>query len=199
MQREHLNGKIVLEKKLNSLDKFVLDFLSVLNTLEVNYVLVSGYVSILFGRSRSSEDIDIFIQRLDFKKFEIVWRALYKNFECINTEDVKEAYEEYLVKDHALRFSSVGKFIPNMEVKFPKMELDEWTLENRKMVVLNKKILFVSPLELQIPFKLFLGSEKDIEDAKYLYNLFRDTIDMDLLKEFSRKLKIEDLFKRYLI
>lgn len=59
-------------------------------------------------------------------------------------------------------------------------------------------VLFVSPLELQIPFKLFLGSEKDIEDAKHLYNLFKDNLDEKLLFEFIRKFKIEEVFNRYL-
>ena len=58
--------------------------------------------------------------------------------------------------------------------------------------------MFISSLELQIPFKLYLGSEKDIEDAKYLYNLFKDKIDLILLKEFNQKFKIQDKFNKYL-
>lgn len=85
-----------------------------------------------------------------------------------------------------------------MEVKFPKNELDIWTLENKKKVILNNEILFISPLELQIPFKLFLGSEKDIEDARYLYRLFKDKLNTGLLKEFNRKFNIEGLFNKYL-
>jgi len=198
MKIKHSNGRIEIEKELNSLDKFVIDFMSVLSKLSIKYVLVSGYVSILFGRSRSSEDIDIFVEKLDFKRFEVLWKKLYKHFECINTKNLKDAYEEYLMTNHALRFSRANKFIPNMEVKFPKMELDTWTLENRKTVVLNGNTIFISPIELQIPFKLFLGSEKDIEDAKHLYNMFKDKLDASLLKEFNKKLKIEEAFKRYL-
>lgn len=85
-----------------------------------------------------------------------------------------------------------------MEVKFPKNELDIWTLKNKKKVILNNEILFISPLELQIPFKLFLGSEKDIEDARYLYRLFKDKLNTGLLKEFNRKFNIEGLFNKYL-
>jgi len=43
-----------------------------------------------------------------------------------------------------------------------------------------------------------LGSEKDIEDAKYLYNSFKNNIDTNVLNEFIQKLKTEELFKRYL-
>ena len=198
MEIKHLNGKIEIEEELNNLDKFAIDFTSVLNKLNIKYVLVSGYVSILFGRSRSSEDIDIFIEKINYELFQNLWKEIYKHFECIITEDMKEAYGEYLTKNYALRFSIIGRFIPNIEVKFPKNDLDKWTLENRRTVILNKNAIFVSPIELQIPFKLFLGSEKDIEDAKHLYNLFKGKIDVPLLKEFNKKLKIGGVFKRYL-
>lgn len=196
-------GKEVIElnKDLNSLDKFAVDFTSILDKLNVKYVLVSGYVSILFGRSRSSEDIDIIIERLNFDKFEKLWNELIKSFECIITNNLKDAYEDYLLTNHIIRFSRKKEFIPNMELKFPKTELESWALSKRKRVKINSKTLFISPLELQISFKVFLGkggNEKDIEDAKYLYEMFKDKLDLSVLREFNRKLKIEELFKEYI-
>ena len=49
-------------KILSELDKLVLDFVRVLEK-HVDYVLISGYVSILLGRTRITEDIDIFIKK----------------------------------------------------------------------------------------------------------------------------------------
>lgn len=198
MEIKFSKDKIELKKELNNLDKFVIDFTSILNKLKIDYVLVSGYVSIIFGRNRISEDIDIFIEKLDLKKFKELWNKLYKHFECINTKDLIVAYKEYLSNNISLRFSKEKEYIPNMEIKFPKNELDTWTLRNKKKVSLNNNLLFISPLELQISFKLFLGSEKDIEDARYIYKLFKDKLDIDLLKEFNRKLNIEDLFDKHL-
>lgn len=192
------NKIIEFDKDLNMLDNFVIKFTSVLNQLNIDYVLVSGYVAILFGRNRSSEDVDIFIEKIDVELFDKLWLELNKEFECLNTNESKDAYQEYLLTGHAIRFAKKGSFIPNMEIKFPKMELDSWTLENRKEVKINKQVLFISPLELQIPFKLFLGSEKDIEDAKFLYNLFKDKINNDLLRDFTQKLKIEQTFRTLL-
>ncbi len=190
--------KIELKKELNSLDSLALDFVSVLNALKIRYVAVSGYVSILFGRSRSSEDIDIIVEKLGFSKFKELWSKLQETFECLLTEDAESAYNDYLSSQHSLRFAKKGKYIPNIEIKFPKTELDLWTLENKIEVILNNMPLFISRIELQIPFKLFLGSEKDIEDAKYLYELFKDNLDMILLAEFNRKLKIENVFNKYI-
>jgi hypothetical protein len=198
MEISYTKDRIKMGKELNSLDKFVIDFTRVLNRMNVKYVIVSGYVSIIFGRSRSSEDIDMFIEPLSSDRFDGLWKGLRKKFECIITDNLREAYDEYLGKSTAIRFSYKGAFIPNMEIKFPKMEVDRWALENRKTVILNDNELFISPLELQIPFKLYLGSEKDIEDAKHLYQLFRDHLDLNLLSEFNRKLKVVELFNRYL-
>ncbi len=44
------------------------------------------------------------------------------------------------------------------------------------------------PSSLQIPYKLYLGSDKDIEDAVYLWMLFRETLDGDLLRSFMERL-----------
>ena len=198
MEITYTENQIVFKKQLNTLDKFVIDFTSLLNRLDICYVIVSGYVTILFGRSRVSEDVDIIVERIEFDKFEKLWDALKKDFVCINAKEAKEAFGRYLQAGVALRFAKKNRFIPNIEFKFPKISLDLWTLRERKKVLLNNHEIFISPLELQIPFKLYLGSEKDIEDAKYLYNLFKNNIDTNVLNEFIQKLKTEELFKRYL-
>gem|GEM_PF-4971067 len=51
------HGIIFNEKVLNKYDRFVLDF--TLEKEKIRYVLLSGYVAILFGRSRQTEDIDL--------------------------------------------------------------------------------------------------------------------------------------------
>ncbi len=198
MELEISKDKIELEKELNDLDKLAIDFTKILDKLGVKHVIVSGYVPILFGRNRSSEDIDIIVEKVDKTKFDAIWKETMKKFECVITKDREDAYETYFSAHHSLRFSRRGKFIPNIEIKFPKVELDRWALDNRRKVILNKQALYISPIELQIPFKLFLGSEKDIEDAKHLYNTFKNNMNTSLFKEFMQKLNIEKIFNKYL-
>jgi len=187
----------IKDKDLSELDKFVFDFIKILQK-HVKYVIISGYVAILFGRNRSSEDVDIFIEKINQEVLNNLWEELSKDFECINTPNVKDSYGKYLSEGLAIRFAKKNTFIPNIELKFPKVDLDLWTLSESKKVIINKKTLFISPLELEIPYKLFLGSEKDIEDAMHLFNLFKEYIDMEIFNEFNRKLKTEDLFNKYL-
>lgn len=198
MDIKYSEKEIKLNKTLNSLDIFTIDFAKILNELKIKYVIVSGYVSILFGRSRSSEDIDIIIENLEFTKFNELWSKLERKFECITTHDNKEAYSNYLLKKHAIRFSRKNQFIPNIELKFPKILLESLALKERKLTILNDNIIYISPIELQIAFKLLLGSEKDIEDAKHLYEVFKDNIKYNILSEFNKKLKTNNVFTKYI-
>ena len=198
MELPDIPGGYFLEKEENSLDRLVLDYVSVLDGTGVKYVVVSGYVAILFGRSRSSEDVDLIIEKIDKKKFCTLWDALSGRFECVNVPDPDDAYAEYLLNGCAIRFSYKGKYVPNIEVKFPKNVLDRWVLDDPLKVLLNKKTLYVSPPEVQIPYKLFLGSEKDIEDARHLYRIFKDRMDINLWNKVQSELKTEKLSEKYL-
>ena len=81
---------------------------------------------------------------------------------------------------------------------FPHPSCDNWVIEKAKKVILNGNVIRISPLELQIPYKLFLASEKDIEDARYLYKLFKGKIDKNLFKYFLENLDKKDRFNKYL-
>ena len=59
---------IKLNKVLNELDVFVLEFTRLLER-HTPCVIVSGYISILFGRARATEDINLFIQPLSRETF----------------------------------------------------------------------------------------------------------------------------------
>ncbi len=199
MEIEFKEDKIIFNRELSLLDSFVLSFTEHLIKNNIKYVIISGYVAILFGRSRLSEDVDILVEHISFENFLKFWSEIEQSYECLNTGNSYEAYNDYLINHHALRIAKKGCFIPNIELKFVKNDLDRYSLENRKHVKLADRSLYLSPLELQIPYKLFLGSEKDIEDARFLFKLFKDNLNIVLLKMFLIKLKISDSHaKRYL-
>lgn len=198
MEIQYTKNHIQLNnKELSELDKFVKEFIKIVEHY-FKYVIISGYVAILFGRNRSSEDIDIFIEKSDFDTFNQFWIDTQETFECINTNVPTEAFDQYLSDNIPIRFSRKHEFVPNVELKFPKSTLDKWSLTERKQVSVNKYRLFISPLELQIPYKLYLGSQKDIEDARFLYRIFEDNLDQDILYQFNQKLKTIESFKTYI-
>ena len=182
--------ELIISKKVNELDVFVLDFVNLLK----EYVLVSGYVSILTGRSRATEDIDLLIPPLDIKEFEEYWKTFEKaGFECLNTSKPDEAFS--MLKEHAIRFAKKGKPIPNMEFKLITNDVQKYSLDHKIKVILGKRQMFISPLEMQIAYKLFLGSEKDLEDAKHLYVLFKEKFNKKELLSLIDKLEVKDKLK----
>ena len=181
---------IRISRELSELDKFVLDVVNLIGR-HANYVIVSGYVTILLGRSRGTEDVDFVIEKISREEFMTLCReALNGGFEFLNPEDCDGLYE-MLEERMGIRLVRKGEIIPNAEIKFPKDSFHEEALRNRIKVKLNDEIIYISPIELQIAYKLYLGSDKDIEDAFFLYELFGDYLDRGVLDEYARRLRVK--------
>ncbi|WP_457750885.1 hypothetical protein [Thermococcus sp.] len=172
-----IRGKeIVITRELSELDRFVFDVVDVLQR-HARYVVVSGYVTILFGRSRGTEDVDFVVEPLPREEFILMCEdAQEAGFEFLNPEDCDGLYE-MLAERLGIRMVRRGGIIPNAEIKFPKDEFHREALEGRIPVHFNGRTIYISPIELQIAYKLYLGTDKDVEDAFFLYELFWETID----------------------
>ena len=183
---------IRLKRAESSLDAFVKKFTQVLERRGIDYVVVSGYVAIVFGRSRASEDVDFILAPFNEDKFNDLWTALEKaGFECINPCDREEGFSGYISEGTALRFALKGEFIPNAEIKFAANQLHEMALREKTPLYVNDWRIPISPIELQVAYKLFLGSEKDLEDARFLYSLFKERLDRKKVVSLSQALKAE--------
>ena len=180
-----------LDKILNELDLLVLDFIKILEKHAV-YVIVSGYVAILLGRTRGTEDIDIFIEALDKGKFSMLYLDLKeKGYWCLNTESVDEMYE-YLQEGSAIRFARENEIIPNFEVKCAMKARDKEALNDVLLVKTKKGGLRISSLERQIAFKrYYLKSEKDLEDAAHIEEIFKNDIDLKKIEKYKKMLENE--------
>ena len=190
MDIQYSHGKIVAsEKYLTLLDLFVLDFIRILEPV-TPYVIVSGYVAILFGRSRGTEDVDILIPTLEKKDFTKLHDALCRSgFEFLNAEDA-DGLHDMLTQKMGIRIARKEQFIPNIELKFLKDEVDRMVLRQRTEVNLPGAKLFISPIEIQIAYKLYLGSQKDIVDALYLWEIVKEDLDHSGLKRQMEIFKV---------
>ena len=192
MEFEFKKNEIVFNRELSNLDKLVLRFVSILDKEKVEYVIISGYIAILFGRSRGTEDIDLFIKEMPFTGFDSLWKVLEKQgFECINVFNPKEAYEDFLKNKTSIRFAENGSFQPNFELKFPNSKENFYSISNKLKVILNGQEIITSEIEMQIAFKLKLGSEKDFEDSRHLYKVFKEHLNINKLKSHIRELGVE--------
>jgi len=191
--------KIIFNRELSNLDYFVIDFIKLLEKHHVNYVIVSGYIAIVFGRSRNTEDVDIIVEKPSQTTFNVLWKDIIKRYECVNISDPNEAYMEYLSQGCGIRFSQKGTIIPNIEFKCVHGDDDDISITQARLLVLNNNPLRISPLEMQIAYKMYLGSDEDFEDAKFLFDLLNEHLDKAKLNSFLAAFNTKTtLVKKYL-
>ncbi|MBS3077256.1 hypothetical protein J4233_03200 [Candidatus Pacearchaeota archaeon] len=173
------------------LDAFAEDFCKVAEK-HVKYIVVSGYVAISHGRFRTTEDIDMIIEKISFDKFEAFHNALDKaGFHCMQSTKAKDIYE-YLAAGDGIRYVRKETFLPpEMEIKFAKDELDEMQIKTRKKMPFTGLDIWFSSIEMNIAFKEeLLKSPKDVEDARHLRRIYEDEINPELIEEIKEKIRI---------
>ncbi|MFA4820529.1 MAG: hypothetical protein WC613_06255 [Candidatus Aenigmatarchaeota archaeon] len=177
-------NEIKLDRELSDLDKFAIGFAKSISN-HTKYVIVSGYVSILLGRTRGSEDIDMLIPETNGKGWIKIYRALEKaGYQCINAA-AQDSFS-YLKDGIAVRFAPKGSPVPNMEILFAEEDVQKLALSTKMTAVVGKDRIFISNLELQIAYKeIILGSPKDMEDARHLRAILGKAINMKKLKEYE--------------
>lgn len=183
------NKTIQLDKEVNELDKFVFRFIKILEKY-TSYVIVSGYVAIVLGRNRGTDDVDIIIPKMDKAKLEELYKDLTKNgYWCINSGDISDLHH-ILVDKSSIRFAVKPGFSPNIEIKFVKDEYDLIALKEPVLIKIGNKSIKTSFLELQVAYKEeVLKTNKDIEDAQYLRTISEGFINEGLIDEYKKMLR----------
>lgn len=177
-------------KERTILDTFAEDFVDVVEK-HTKYVIVSGFVAIAHGRSRGTEDVDIIIERIEKDVFIKMHNdLLLAGFECIQSEYPEVIYDDYLKDKTSVRYVRKGHFIPEMELKLAKDELDDYQLRTRKKLPLTGLELYFSSIEMNIAFKEeLLRSEKDMDDAKHLRIIYLDVLDENEITKIKAKIR----------
>jgi predicted nucleotidyltransferase len=185
------DGVLSMQKELTELDRDVLEFVSILDAVGIDYVIISGYVAILTGRTRGTEDVDVFIEEVEPEVLETLTSELEANdYWCLNAPF--DEMHSMLADEIAVRIAPEGDVIPNFEVSFADDHYSRLSLSDRLRVEMDGEELYVGPLELQIAFKLRLGSEKDFEDALHLLSVFEGQLDTATLEMYVTELGVEE-------
>lgn len=177
------------------LDKFVEAFCKIVEE-HTEYIICSGFVAIAHGRSRGTEDIDMIIKFLSYEDFLNLHLDLDKaGFECLQSEKPKEIYD-YLKRGDSVRYTRKGEFLPEMEIKFAKDDLDYEQINSRKKLPFTNLDVYFSSIEGNIAFKEeLLCADKDLEDAKHLRILYEGKIDEKKISNIKERIKKERLKK----
>ncbi len=179
----------IREKELTALDYFILDFVENLEGL-IDYVIVGGYVPVLFGRCRGTEDIDILIQDISEEKFKKFLKRIKGKYELLIPDDMEKAFRD-LKQGNPIRFCRKGIIVPNAELRIAKTDYQKYSLKNALKIKFGGKTIKVSPIEMQIAYKLFTNDRHDQMDARFLFKLLRRYINIEVLRKLIEDLKID--------
>ena len=180
---------IKLDKEINELDKIVIRFIDILKKY-TDYVIVSGYVAILLGRDRGTEDIDIIIPKKNKNELKLLYEELAKNgYWCLNSSDLDDIYDA-LISKHSVRFAIEPSVSPNFEIKFSKDLYDVIAVKNPLVIKIGNKGLKTSFLELQVAYKEeVLKNNKDLEDARHIRLVAKGNLNENLINEYKKELR----------
>lgn len=183
--------EIVIDKPPSSLDELILDVAGIFDDVGVEYAVVSGYVAVLLGRSRATEDIDVIVERFD----EAAAGRLVERLRAAGywgaAMPLADLYDT-LADGLPVRIAEDGHRVPNVELKFPGDRFARRSLADRTTVRLGDRSIAVGCLELQIAYKLRMGARKDFEDALHLYHLLEPTLNRTKLEGYVEELGVED-------
>jgi len=192
---ELVDGTLVVGREPNELDELAMDCSALLDELDVAHVFVSGYVAILAGRSRSTEDIDVLVERLDDDDAGRLVDALTERGFWGPAMPLS-ALGEMPAAGDPIWIAPDGDVSPHLEVTVVDDRFDRASLEGAISAVIDDATLPIGPLELQIAYKLYLGAQRDFEDAVHLYTLFGETLSGARLQAWSEELGVEDAYDR---
>ena len=189
------NGTLVVEREPNQLDELAIRFSEILDQFDIKHVYIAGYVSILAGRARSTEDVDVLIERIDEETADELAETLDEKGFWGPTMPLTSMYE-LLDNGDNIWIAPEDQITPHLEVKFARDEFDRASLQNAITARIGDEAIPIGPLELQIAYKLHLSAQKDIEDAVHLYTLFEQSLSLPRLEEWVTRLDVEDEYER---
>lgn len=189
------DGDLVVERAPNALDDLAIDFSTVLAERGVDHVFVAGYIAILTGRPRATDDVVVLIEPLSEGEIDDLVTAMRESGFWGPAMPLDAMYEN-LDAGTNIWVAPDDQVTPHVEVKFVDDEFDVASLENAITAHVGGASIPVGPLELQIAYKLYLGGQKDLEDAAHLYVLFGESLRQSTLEQWVERLGVTDQYER---
>ena len=188
---EFTDEGVVIDKPPSDLDRLMLEVGDVLDAVGIEYSVVSGYVAVLFGRSRATEYIDVITERFDEGTADELVKRLWETGYWDSAMPLDDLHET-LADGLPARIAKEGHRVPNAKLEFASDESDRISLDNAISVRLGGETLRVGSLEFQIAYKLDMGALRDYEDALYLHEVVGPSLNRTALEEYVTKLGVED-------
>jgi len=166
------NKELVIEKEQTELDTFVLDLVKVIKKY-CKYTIISGFVSIFFGRARATEDVDAFISDVSYETFRRLYAELKAAGYDFTIDNQQELYNNYLKDGIPVNIWKKDLPLIRLEIKLALKKTQKLVMQDSFTARFNGNELVFGSIESQIAYKRYIAkSQKDLEDARHLEIVF---------------------------
>lgn len=189
------DGTLIVDRAPNGLDSLAFECSSLFSTHGIEHVFVAGYVVVLTGRARATQDIDVIVEPTDEDVLDAVAAELDDRGFWGPAMPLDEM-SSMLPRGDNIWIARDGEMTPHLEVKFASDQFDRASLRNALTARVGDETIPIGPLELQIAYKLYLGTQTDFEDALHLYTLFEESLRTEQLEDWVERLGVETEYER---
>jgi len=168
---------------MRKFEEMVLDFISVLERMGIDYVIVGGVAVSSWGTPRTTRDLDVIIV-LKVGNIDELSENLQGMGFLIDKNDFKKSFEE---KTHFTIFDEHSEY--HIDAKGIYNKFDALTVRNRVIVPYEGHDMHIASAEDTIAHKLLFGGYQDMEDAESIL-LRQSELDMNYLEELCEDLGV---------
>ena len=164
---------------------------SYLNSNKIDYVIVGGISVLAWGRTRTTEDIDLIIDHSLLNIPEFVKYLKENNF-LVDESD----FDGFESKDHCTIFYKDGMF--RIDIIGVYSSDNEISIKDSHSFAFQGLQVKIDAPESLIAHKLLFGSQQDYEDAVAIYTRLKGKIDVNKLISHGIRLNIKDKLNEFL-
>lgn len=179
--------------------KLLLKIAKILNKKHIPYAVTGGYAVSIWGRPRSTFDLDIVIGL--FKEQVSDLALALRKIKSVTYIDENMIYES---------IKSIGEF--NLFHGGSGIKVDFWvigkdsfsqaSLKRRKPIRIGKeKIYFISPEDLilsKLRWYQITPSSRQLEDVESIFKISKDVLDTSYLTKWAKELNVSELLSDFL-
>ena len=172
--------------KENKIKNSIIDFVNYFNSNDIPYVLIGGLAVNIWGRIRSTLDVDFIFDHNKTDLGNLFDYLITKGYN-LNINDIELGIKERI---NIIIWS--GTF--RIDIKGIYNNFAKKSVEMAHKVKLFNQDINVDCPELLIVSKICYGSEQDFEDAASIYLRLKNQnkLKIDILEQFVNDLEIED-------
>lgn len=164
----------------DTLEEFIKTVIQCLTESNIKYVIVGGLAAILYGRPRTTIDVDIIVDYTSADEINRLENILKEKGFSLQINEILEVIKD---KSHCSIF--LKDYVYRIDLQGAYSSLDIRAIENRLLMKIYNLETYIEKIEDIIIDKLVYGSPQDYEDIIAIVIRQKDKLDLEYLKSVA--------------